>query len=37
MFDIAETMMLQLVDFIVPVFGIYILFDLIGSLLFGKR
>lgn len=37
MFDIAETMMLQLVDFIVPVFGIYILFDLIGSLLFCKR
>ena len=37
MFEIAETMMLQLVDFIVPVFGIYILFDLIGGLLFGKR
>ena len=37
MFEIAETMMVQLVDFIVPVFGIYILFDLIGSLLFGKR
>lgn len=37
MFDIAVTMMLQLVDFIVPVFGIYILFDLIGSLLFGSK
>lgn len=37
MFEISETMMLQLVDFIVPVFGIYILFDLIGGLLFGKR
>ena len=37
MFEIAETMMVQLVDFIVPVFGIYILFDLIGGLLFGKR
>lgn len=37
MFEIAETMMLQLVDLIVPVFAIYILFDLIGSLLFGKR
>lgn len=37
MFEIAETMMLQLVDFIVPVFGIYVLFDLIGGLLFGKR
>lgn len=37
MFGIAETMMLQLVDLIVPVFGIYILFDLIGSLLFGSK
>lgn len=37
MFEIAETMMLQLVDFIVPVFGIYVLFDLIGSLLFGSK
>lgn len=37
MFDIAETMMLQLVDLIIPVFGIYVLFDLIGSLLFGSK
>lgn len=37
MFEIAETMMLQLVDLIIPVFGIYILFDLIGSLLFNRR
>ena len=37
MFEIAETMMLQLVELIVPVFGIYVLFDLIGSLLFGSR
>lgn len=37
MFDIAETMMLQLVDLIVPVFGIYVLFDLIGSLLFWSK
>lgn len=37
MFEIAETMMLQLVDLIVPIFGIYILFDLIGSLLFNRR
>lgn len=37
MFEIAETMMLQLVDLIVPVFGIYVLFDLIGSLLFGGK
>lgn len=37
MFDIAEIMMLQLVELIVPVFGIYVLFDLIGSLLFGSK
>lgn len=37
MFDVAVTFMLQLIDLIVPVFGIYILFDLIGSLLFGKQ
>lgn len=36
MFDVAINFMLELIDFIVPVFGIYILFDLIGSLLFGK-
>ena len=36
MFDVAINFMLELVDFIVPIFGIYILFDLIGSLLFGK-
>lgn len=36
MFDVAINFMLELVDFIVPVFGIYLLFDLIGSLLFGK-
>lgn len=37
MFEISVTMMLQLVDLIIPVFGIYILFDLIGSLLFGSK
>lgn len=36
MFDVAINFMLQLVDFIVPVFGIYVLFDLIGSLLFNR-
>ena len=37
MFDVAINFMLALVDFIVPVFGIYILFDLIGSLLFNRQ
>lgn len=37
MFDIALAFMKQLVDLIVPVIAIYILFDFIGSLLFGRR
>lgn len=37
MFDIALTFMKQLVDLIIPVITIYILFDFVGSLLFGHR
>lgn len=37
MFDIAITFMKQLVELIPPIFGIYVLFDLIGGLLFGRR
>lgn len=37
MFDIAIQFMVQLVDLIPGVIGIYLIFDLIGSLLFGKR
>lgn len=37
MFEVATTFMLQLVDLIVPVIAIYILFDFVGSLLFGKN
>lgn len=37
MFDIATTFMVQLVDLMIPVFGIYILFDLIGGLFFGRK
>lgn len=37
MFDIATNFMVQLVYLMPGVFGIYILFDFIGSLLFGKR
>lgn len=37
MFEVVEIFMVQLVGLIPAVFGIYILFDLIGSLLFGKR
>lgn len=37
MFDISIAFMKQLVDLIVPCIGIYLIFDFIGSLLFGKR
>lgn len=37
MFECAETMLTQLVELIPAILGIYILFDLIGGLLFGKR
>lgn len=37
MFDITIQFMLQLVDLIIPMIAIYILFDFMGSLLFGKR
>lgn len=36
MFDIAIQFMVQLVNLIPPVFAIFILFDLLGSLLFNK-
>ena len=37
MFDIALVFMKQLVDLIIPVIAIYILFDSMGSLLFGHK
>ena len=37
MFDIASQMMVQLIELLPAIFGIYVLFDLIGSLLFSKR
>lgn len=37
MFDIMLQFMSQLVDLIVPLIALYILFDFIGTLLFGKR
>lgn len=37
MFDVAMTFLGQLVDLIPPFFGIYLLFDFLGSLLFGKN
>lgn len=37
MFEIAEQYLVQLIDLIPSIFGVYILFDLVGSLLFGKK
>lgn len=37
MFDIAMAFMADMVDLIIPTIVIYILFDLMGSLMFGKR
>lgn len=37
MFEIALKFMEQLVDLIVPLIALYVLFDFVGSLLFGKR
>lgn len=37
MFDIALGFMSQLIDLIIPMIALYILFDWIGTLLFGRR
>lgn len=36
MFDVAIEFMIQMVELIPGVFGIYILFDFLGSLIFGR-
>lgn len=37
MFDVSVVFMTQLIDLIIPMIGIYVVFDFIGTLLFGKR
>lgn len=37
MFEAAEQMLIQLIELMPGILGIYILFDLIGGLIFGKR
>ena len=37
MFDVSVQFMIQLISLMPGGFAIYILFDFIGSLLFGKR
>lgn len=36
MFEVSISFMILLSNLIVPIISIYILFDLLGSLLFGK-
>lgn len=37
MFEICEQMLIELVDYIPGLFGLYLIFDLIGGLLFKER
>lgn len=37
MFEVALTFFSQLVDLLIPMISIYILFDWIGTFLFGRR
>lgn len=37
MFEIALTFLSQLIDLLIPMIAIYILFDWIGTFLFGRR
>lgn len=37
MFDVAMTLLVQLIDFIPGLICLYVLFDFIGSLIFDKR
>ncbi len=36
MMEVCETMLVQLVNCIPVVFGVYLIFDFLGSILFGK-
>ena len=36
MFDVSLTFISQLIDLMIPLIGLYILFDFIGVLLFGR-
>ena len=37
MFDICEQFLVQLIDCMPVLFGVYLIFDLLGSLLFGRK
>lgn len=37
MFEVSKQMLIQLIDCIPVVFCVYIIFDFVGSLLFGRK
>ena len=37
MFEVCETMLIRLIKCIPVVFGVYLIFDFVGSLLFGRN
>lgn len=37
MFEVCETMLVQLIKCIPVIFGVYLIFDFVGSLLFGRN
>ncbi len=37
MFEISLSFLSQLIDLFVPIFALYVIFDFMGSLLFGKK
>lgn len=37
MFEVCETMLIQLINCIPVIFGVYLIFDFVGSLLFGRN
>lgn len=36
MFEVASTLLVQLIDFLPYLIGLFLIFDFIGSLFFGK-
>ena len=37
MFEVCETLLVQMVKCIPVIFGVYLIFDFVGSLLFGRN
>ena len=37
MFEVCETLLIQMIKCIPVIFGVYLIFDFVGSLLFGRN